>query len=190
MSEDERIKILTLESPISELDPNPVDILLRLIWMVGKSDKSKTLIAMSKNIYFDCLAKDVYEDKFSTLFEIQMCTKTHRVNNLQGNHLKDKAAYEAKLLQNLRICDVDDFCDSIFIDRELVKNPDKLLEYFDKISQDRMFCELPELRFAPNITNLPKSSDTKKSEPWFDIQSGNTIGSIYLGLLDYSVTKK
>ena len=190
MDDDERMKTLTVQAPQSDLDPNPVDIILRLLWLVGTAERQMTLIALRKDLFLENLTREVYETKFSTFFEIQKCTKSHRHWNLHGNFLKDKASYEAKLLQSLRICDVDGFCDTIFIDRDLVKQPEKLFEYFDKISQDRVFCDIPELRYTPLTSALAKPSDSKKRESWFDLHSGNTIGSIFLGFLDYNVTVK
>lgn len=187
MDEEERMRVLAIQSSGFEVEPSHIDILLRLYWFVQKTERDCTLVNLKKEYNLDELAKVVYDKKFLDSFECRKISKTYRVSHLTEKIRPERIQAENKLLQSLRICSTEDFCDTIFIDKELARQPDKLIEMFDTITQSRMFLEIPELRYAPIQIIQAKPSDTKKADPWFDFCNPNSIASIILGFLEYSI---
>lgn len=187
MDEEERMRTLSIQVSPNEVEPSHVDIILRLYWSVQKAERDCTLLNLKKDFNLDELTKVVYDKRFMDYFEQRKLSKTYRASHLTEKIRPERVQAENKFLQSLRICSSEDFCDTIFVDRELAKNPDKVIELFDIITQSRMFLEIPELRYAPIQIMQAKASDLKKADPWFDFCNPNSIASIILGLLEYSI---
>jgi hypothetical protein len=187
MEEDERMRVLSIQSSGYEIEPSHIDILLRLYWSIQKTERDCTLLNLKKDYNLDELAKVVYDKRFMDHFDCRKITKTYRASHLTEKIRPERLQAENRLLQSLRICTSEDFCDTIFIDKELARQPEKLFELFDIITQSRMFLEIPELRYAPIQIIQAKPSESKKADPWFDFCNPNSIASIILGFLEYSI---
>jgi hypothetical protein len=187
MDEEERMRVLAIQSSGFELEHSHIDILLRLYWYVQKTERDCTLVNLKKECNLDELTKVVHDKRFFDFFECRKITRTYRVSHFTERIKPERVAAENRLLQSLRVCSSEDFCDTIFIDKDLVRQPEKLIEIFDIITQSRMFLEIPELRYAPIQLSHAKPSDNKKADSWFDFCNPNSIASIFLGFLEYAI---
>ena len=185
MDDEERTRTLVIQASGSDIEPSHVEILLRLYWRVSKSEKEPVLVHLKKDHYLDDLTKPVYEKNFDDFFDFRRLSKTHRASHLHEKIRPERVAAESKLMQAFRVCSVEEFGDSIFIDKELAKCPEKLFEIFDTVSSSKMFLELPELHYTPIPILQAKQSDSKKAEPWFDMHSSNTLAAVFLGFLEH-----
>lgn len=191
MDEEERMKVFSIQSIYRDNEPNHADIILRLYWHMNKPTNKFTCVSFNKDKYIDDLAKNSSNEYFFQHFEITKRSKNTRYSYLQQDKVSaEKTNSENKLLQNLKICDVEEFCDTIFLDRELVKNFDKLLEVFDDISERKIFCDIPELRYSLPASFLKAQENSKQRYPWFDFSAVNSLASVILGFLEFSVIQK
>jgi hypothetical protein len=191
MDEEERMKVFSIQSIYRDNEPNHADIILRLYWYMSKPTNKFTCVSFSKDKYIDDLAKSSSNEYFLQHFDFSKKSKNTRYSYLHQDKVSpEKTNSENKLLQNLRICDVEEFCDTIFLDRELVKNLDKLLELFDEISEKKIFCDIPELRYSLPASFLKGQENTKQRYPWFDFSEINSLASVILGFLEFSVIQK
>jgi hypothetical protein len=173
MDEDERMRTIVVQSSNNDTEPSHLDIFLRLYWFIGKVDTEQKVIALKKEYKLEDACKYLREQKFLDHFMLIDKSKHNRIVHFQEKISGERLEAEKKLLQSMRLCSVEEFIDTIFVDRELVRNIDKLLELFDKISASRLFCDFPELQ-SHHHPSIPKAMEgtqttTHSSIIWFDL---------------------
>ena len=101
------MKVLNIHEVSTVMEPNKVEIFLRLYWHLKTQGMLESMQIYLKNeSYLDDLIKETPEAKFLDHFDFRKNGKGNRLGHLEKHPSPDRLALESKFLQSLRVCSV------------------------------------------------------------------------------------